>query len=68
MPFCGSDAFWGNSEWNFLFRHKSDDLRNEHGNTQKVNFSYHVWKGANPEENLDLFKQILNKSVKGDKY
>ena len=36
---------------NFLFRHKSDSLRNKHWNTQKVCFSYHVWKG-----------QILRKS------
>ena len=27
---------------NFFFRHKSDDLRNEDLNTQKVSFSYHV--------------------------
>ena len=30
---------------NFSFRHKSDYLRNEHWNTQKVCLSYHVWKG-----------------------
>ena len=24
---------------------------------REVCFSYHVWKGVNPEENLDLFKQ-----------
>ena len=60
--------FWRNSERNFLFRHKSDYLRNKHWKTQKVCFSYHVWKGANPEENLDLFKQMfLIKSVKVDK-
>ena len=48
---------------------EADYHRNEHRNTQKVCFSYHVWKEANPEENLDLFKQLfLIKPVKGDKY
>ena len=60
--------FW-NSLRPFLFRHKSDYLRNEHWNTRKVCFSYHVWKGEIPEENLDLFKQLfLIKPVKADKY
>ena len=32
-------------------------------------FSYHVWKGENLEENLDLFKQLfLNKPMIEDKY
>ena len=32
-------------------------------------FPYHVWKAANPEENLDLIKQLfLIKQVKGDEY
>ena len=61
--------FWRNSLRPFLFRHKSDYLRNEHWNTRKVCFSYHVWKGEIPEENLDLFKQLfLIKPVKADKY
>ena len=30
---------------NFFFRHISDYLGNEHWNTQKVCFSYHIWKG-----------------------
>ena len=34
--------FWRNSGGTFLFRHKSDYPRNEHRNTQKVCFSYHV--------------------------
>ena len=35
----------------------------------RIFFFYRVWKGANPEENLDLFKQMfLIKPVKGDKY
>ena len=53
--------------WELLFLvQKIDYLRNEHWNTQKVCFSYQVWKGANPEANLDLFKQLfLIKPVKG---
>ena len=36
---------------------------------REVCFSHNVWKVANPEENLDLFKQLfLIKSVKADKY
>ena len=55
-------------EVRFLVK-KSDYLRNEHWNTQKVCFSYHIWKWANPEENLDLFKQFFFiKPEKGDKY
>ena len=37
-----------------LFIQKSDYLRKEHRNTQNICFSQQVWKGANPEENLDL--------------
>ena len=60
--------FRGNSQRTFLFSQKSDYLRNEHWNTQKVCFSYHVWKVANPVENLDLFKQLFFiKPVKRDK-
>ena len=61
--------FWLNSQRTSLFIKKSDYLRNEHWYTQKICFSYHVWKNANPEENLGLFKQLfLIKPVKGDKY
>ena len=35
--------FWENSHRTSLFSQKSDYLRNEHWNTQKVCFSYHVW-------------------------
>ena len=61
--------FWLNSQRIILFKHKSDYRWNEHWNTQKVCFYYHVWKGAYPEENLDLFKQLfLIEPVKADKY
>ena len=53
MPFCVLKHFLGNS-----WRHKSDYLINENWNTQKVCFSYHVLKGKNPEENLNLYKQL----------
>ena len=58
--------FWRNSQKTVLFRHKSDYLRNEHWNSQKVCFSYHVWIGAKPVRKIwKLFKQIfLIKSVK----
>ena len=51
----------------FFLVQKSDYLREEHWNIQNFVFPYHVWKGANPEENLDLFKQLFFiKPVKGD--
>ena len=37
--------FWENSQRTSLFSQKSDYLWKEHWNTQKVCFSYHVWKG-----------------------
>ena len=50
-----------------LFSQKSDYLWKENWNTQAVCFSYDVWKGENPEENLDLFKQLLFiKPLKGE--
>ena len=68
MTFCYFDAFLGNFIENFSFYKKNDYFRKEHWNTLRI-FSYHVWKEANPEENLDLFKQhFFNKSVKADKY
>ena len=51
--------FGRNSERSSLFSQKRGYLRKEHWNTQKVCFSKHVWKGTNPEENLDLFKQLF---------
>ena len=61
--------FWGNLLKTYLFSQKSEYLRKEHWNTQIFCFSYHVWKGKIPEENLDLFKQlILIKTLKSDKY
>ena len=36
--------FWENSPRTSLFSQKSDYLKNEHWNTKKVCFSYHVWK------------------------
>ena len=69
MPFCCFERFWEKFMDNFLFKHKIDYLRNEHRNTQKVCFSYHVLKWEIPEENLDMFKQLfLIKPLKGDKY
>ena len=44
MPFCCFKAFLVKFIEKFSFRHKSD-YPNEHWNTQKVSFSYHVWKG-----------------------
>ena len=61
--------FGGNSQKNSLFGQKSDYLRKERRNTQKVSFPGKVLIGANPVENLDLFKQMfIIKSVKGNKY
>ena len=48
---------------------KIEYLRKKLRNTQKVCFSQQVWKVANQEENLDLFKQLfLVEPVKGDTY
>ena len=44
MPFCCFEAFWGKFIEIFFFRHKIDYIRYEHWNTQKVCFSYHIWK------------------------
>ena len=61
------EAIWGIITENFSFSQKSDYLWKENWKTQAVCFSYHVWKGENPEENLDLFKQLLLiKPVKGE--
>ena len=51
--------FGRNSERSSLFSQNRGYLRKEHWNTQKFCFSKHVWKGTNPEENLDLFKQLF---------
>ena len=61
--------FRGNSQRTSLFRPKSGYLRKEDRNTHKVCFSWHVWKWENPDENLDVFKELfLIKPLKGDKY
>ena len=61
--------FGGNSHWTSLFSQKSDNLRKDNRNTQKVYISKKVWKGENYVENLDLFKELfLFKAVKGHKY
>ena len=66
MLFCCFEAFSGKFTENISFYSKYDYLRKEHRKTQKVCFSLRVWKGANPEENLDLFKQLfLIKPLKG---
>ena len=54
MLFCCLEQFLGKFTENFFFSQKSDYLRKEHWNTQKFFFSQQVWKGENPEENLDL--------------
>ena len=59
MPLCCFEEFMEKFIETFLLKHKIDYLRNEHGNTQKVYFSYQAWKGENPEENLDLFKKLF---------
>ena len=57
-----------NSQRTYLFSQKSDFLRKEDRNAQKVCISLCL-KRVNPEENLDLFKKLfLIKLVKGDKY
>ena len=67
--FCCFEVFLGKFTENFFFSQKSDYIRNEHWNTQKVCFTEHVWNEANPEENLDLFKQLfLIKPVKWRKF
>ena len=61
--------FGGNSWGTFLFSQKK--WLSQKGALKKTEsfFPYHIWKGANPVENLDLFKQLfLIKQLKGDKY
>ena len=65
MPFSCFEAFLGKFIENFFFVKKVTISKKEPCNTQKVCFSYHFWNRANPEENLDLFKQLfLIKPVK----
>ena len=69
MPFCCFEAFGGNSLRTFHFSPKKWLSQKGALKYSEFFFPYHVWKGANPEENLDLFKQLfLIKQVKGDKY
>ena len=69
MPFCCFGAFWGKFIENISFYSKSDYPRNEHWNTQKVCFSYHVWKGQILRNIwICLNNCFLIKPVKGDKY
>ena len=69
MLFCCLKHFLAISLKASLFSPKSDYLRKKLKNTQKVFFSQQVSKRANPEENLNLFKQLfLIVPVKGDKY
>ncbi len=48
---------------NFLFGQKSDYLRKEHRNTQKICFSYQVWKGSNTPP-FNHFANYIIKSLK----
>ena len=60
--------FGGNSQKTSLFSQNWLSQKQTLKYSQ-ICFSHHVWKGANPEENLDLFNQLfLIKPVKGDKY
>ncbi len=59
--------FRGNLKRTSLFSPKNDPLRKERRNTQKKKFLTRT-KGPNPEEKLDLFKQLfLIKPVKWEK-
>ena len=69
MPFCCFEGFWGKFIENFSFNIKVTIAEMSTDILRKLFFSYHIAKGANPVENLDLFKQqFLIKPVKGDKY
>ena len=58
------NQFRANSLKTSLISPKIDYLRKEYRNTQKF-FLKQIWKGANPEENLDLLIQLfLIKPVK----
>ena len=62
------EAFLGKFTEKFSFYSQNEYLRKKHRNIKKVRFSQHVWKGANPGEKLDLFKQLfLFKPIKGYK-
>ena len=69
MPFCCFEEFLVKFTDNFTFySEKVTILRNGYWKTQKVGFSYHVWKGEIPVENMNFSKQLfLIKPVKGDK-
>ena len=66
MFFCCFEAFFWKFTENIYFYSKYDYLRKEHRKTKKICFSLRVWKGAHPEEILDLFKHLfLIKPLKG---
>ena len=70
MPFCCFEAFFGEIDRELFFL----DIKVTTSETsteihRKYVFLTMFWKGKNPEENLDLFKQLfLIKSVRADKY
>ena len=69
MAFCCFEAFFGEIHMElFVLDIKVTISEMSTEILRKFCFFYHFWKGANTEENLDLFKQLyLIKSVKEDK-
>ena len=69
MPFSSFEAFWGIFTENFFFCQKSEYLKKKALKYSESCFFLPCLNGANPEENLDLFKKLfLNKQVIEDKY
>ena len=67
LLFCCFEVFSGRFIENFSFKSKKWPSQKRALKYTEICFSNHVWKVANPEENLDLFKQLfLIKPVKGD--
>ena len=67
MLFCCFEAFSGKFTENFFLVQKV--TISEKSTEILGKFVFQVWKGENPEENLDLFKQLfLIKQVKCGKY
>ena len=69
MPFCCFEVFFGEIHRELFILVIKEPISKTSTEILWNFFSYHAWKGENPEENLDLFKQLFFiKPVKGDKY
>ena len=69
MPFCSYEVFWGKITREYFFLDINMTISKRALKYSECLFFLQFLKEANPEENMDLFKQIfLIKLVKGGQY